>query len=41
MIHVFRFQISNGLVEWFGNLTHPYPVRYVYRTQEIDSLLQE
>lgn len=41
MIEVFRFLMNTGPVLWFGNLTNPYPIRYVYRTEEIDSDLQD
>ncbi len=41
IISVYRFTIISGLLEWHGNLTHPYPIRYVYTAEELDSDLQD
>jgi len=36
IIGVYPFVILTGSAVWFGNLTHPYPFRYVYYYQEPD-----
>ena len=41
IIQVFRFAVHLGFLTWSGNLTHPYPIRYVYRTEEIDQEIQD
>jgi hypothetical protein len=41
IIAVFRFELVSGGIKWTGNLTHPYPIRYAYTTQEINSLLED
>jgi hypothetical protein len=30
VINVYRFLIQESSVQWHGNLTHPYPIRYIY-----------
>jgi hypothetical protein len=41
MIHVFRFELRLGLQRWYGNLTYPHPIRYVYSHEEADTSIQE
>jgi hypothetical protein len=39
IIQVFRFTVNLGFITWYGNLTHPYPITYVYKSEEIDQEL--
>jgi len=34
MIEVYRFVLEQPCITYFGNTTHPYPIRYVYRYSE-------
>ena len=34
IIEVYYVMVQNGPVLWLGNITHPYPFRYVYTYKE-------